>query len=190
MNPPAYATEDDLRHCAFQVGQGDEDRLLLILSRASEIIDLACEVPRGYFARAGASSCARTFIGQGTRRLRIDPHVGPVKCAEYSDGQAYTPEFDEHVDRARNCWLIARDCAAWRDGAVIEVQARWGWEQVPEEIVQATCELTIAIWRGRDSAYARVVADVNGGSTVQGALPDRVKLTCDNWKRRNPFVFA
>ena len=87
-----------------------------------------------------------------------------------------------------------RPCApsgqCWRANAVIEVSARWGWEETPEEIVQACAELVIAMWRGRDSAYARVVADVNGGNTVFGALPDRVKLTCDKWKRRKPFVFA
>jgi hypothetical protein len=185
-----YATEDDLRHYAFQVGAGDEDRLLLILPRASEIIDLACEVPRGYFAVAPTSTVCRTFIGQGTSRLRIAPHVGQVKSVEYAGSDDYAPEFDEHVDRAGTPWLIARDGQCWRNQAVIEVEARWGWEQVPEEIVQATCELVISIWRGRDSAYARVVADVNGGNTIQGALPDRVKLTCDQWKRRNPFVFA
>jgi len=88
----------------------------------------------------------------------------------------------------RGEYLVTREGECWR-GFVI-VTARFGFEQTPAEIVEATLEIAIAIWRGRDSAYARVVADANGGQTVTQAIPDRAKLIVAEWKRKQPVAFA
>lgn len=187
-----YATEEQLKLYAFQMGKADGIRHEEVLPRASEIIDLNCGLGRGFFAPAGRTLTTKSFCTSTSKRLRLAPYIPEsIDYAEYSTIDALTPSFSEIVDSNETPWLIANSGECWIPDEIVEISALWGWRETPSEIVEATLELAIAIWRGRDTAYARVVADVNGGgNTVFGALPDRVKLICEKWRRRREVVFA
>jgi hypothetical protein len=187
----SYVTEEQLKAYAFQMGHGDDLRHEEILPRASDIIDLACGLGRGFFAPAGQQAATRRFRTHTTRRLRVSPYVcGSIAFVEYLSLDDYTPEFDEFVDENETRWLLAHDGECWIPDQIVEVTARWGWAETPEEIVEAVIETAIALWRGRDSAYARVVTDVNGGNTVFASLPDRAKMICEKWRRRRAAIVA
>lgn len=187
----SYATEEQLKTYSFQMGHGDAIRHEEVLPRASEVIDLACGLGRGYFAVAASSPAVKRFRTQAAKRLRVAPYLDDsISFVEYASLNEYTPDYDEFTDDDETRWLIAQKGECWIPEQTVEISARWGWPDTPEEIVQATLELAIAIWRGRDSAYARVVADVNGGNTVFAALPDRAKFICEKWRRRRAFVMA
>ena len=186
-----YATEEQLKTYSFQMGHGDAIRHEEVLPRASETIDLACGLGRGYFGIAGSSPTVKRFRTQTAKRLRVAPYLcGSIGFVEYTSLDDLAPEYDEFTDDNETRWLLAQSGECWIPDQTVEVTALWGWTETPEEIVQATLELAIAIWRGRDSAYARVVTDVNGGNTVFAALPDRAKFVCEKWRRRRAFVMS
>jgi hypothetical protein len=186
-----YATEEQLKTYSFQMGHGDDIRHEEVLPRATEIIDLACGLGRGYFAIAGTQAGVKRFRTATAKRLRLAPYLcGSLSFVEYTSLDEFTPEYDEFTDDNETRWLLAQSGECWIPDQTVEATALWGWTETPEEIVQATLELAMAIWRGRDTAYARVVADVNGGNTVFAALPDRAKFICEKWRRRRAFVVA
>ncbi len=186
-----YATEEQLKLYSFQMGKGDGIRHEEVLPRASEIIDLACGLGRGFFAPAANVLTPKSFCTSTSKRLRVTPYRrDTIDYVEYQTIDAMTPFFSEITDSNETPWLIANSGECWIPDEVVEIAACWGFDQIPADIVEATLELAISIWRGRDTAWARVVADVNGGNTVTAALPDRTKLICEKWKRRRSMVFA
>jgi hypothetical protein len=191
MSEACYATTEDLKVYAFQMGRGDDLRHEAVVLRASRIIDQLCGVEPGYFAVAGPNVTEREILGDGTSLLRLPPYVrGSLASAEYIQFWD-TPEYVEILDRNGVQWLKALGGRYWRDCAPVEITARWGWDAVPEDIVEATIELAIAMWRQRDAAFLRVAADVNGQGGISGqALPERVKIICQAWKRKLAPVFA
>lgn len=76
----------------------------------------------------------------------------------------------------------------WPDGIKVTVTAKWGWDAIPSEVTEAVLEIAIAIWRGRDAAFARVV-NLGDSQTINGALPDRAKLIADKY-RMGRMTFA
>ncbi len=76
----------------------------------------------------------------------------------------------------------------WPDGIKVTVTAKWGWDAVPDDVAEAVLETAIAIWRGRDAAFARVVA-LGESQQIFGALPDRARMIADKY-RMGRMVFA
>lgn len=76
----------------------------------------------------------------------------------------------------------------WPDGIKATVTAKWGWDSIPADVTEAVLEITMAIWRGKDSAFARVVG-LPESQTIFGALPDRARLIADGY-RVGKAVFA
>jgi hypothetical protein len=182
-----YATLDDVKRYAFRSGIKDDPIQEDVLLRASRIIDRYCEVPDGYFAPFADQPTVATVIGNGTQYLRVDRYApGTIASVLAADGRL-APEYSE-VDG----YLVALHRCVWELGRPYEVTAKWGFLQTPPDIAEATIELAIALWRQRDGAFLRVVGDVNTGlGSISGqALPERVKLICERWRRKQPVVFA
>ena len=76
----------------------------------------------------------------------------------------------------------------WPEGIKITVTAKWGWDAIPADVTEAVLEITMAIWRGRDGAFAKVV-NLGDSQTIFGALPDRARLIADKY-RMGRMVFA
>lgn len=180
-----YAEKQDCLYYGFQPGPQDEDFFNTVLPRASRIVDELCGVDNDYFAAAGASPTERRFDGTGTRYLKIPPYVaGSITSLTYDSGAA--PPSYAAVDGL----LRANRGEYWRFNDEVIISARWGFSAIPEEIKEATIEIAIAIWRGRDTGFARVTAEVNGSSIVTPAIPDRAKLICQKWEEKTSFIFA
>lgn len=190
MTSPAlttYATLDDVKRYAFRSGIKDDPIQEDVLLRASRIIDRYCEVPDGYFAPAPDQPTTVIVLGNGTKFLKIDRYApGSISSVLAADGRL-APEYSE-VDG----YLVALHRTQWELGRPYEVTAKWGMPATPPDIAEATIELSMAMWRQRDTAFLRVVADVNTGlGSISGqALPERVKLVCDKWRRAQPVCFA
>lgn len=184
-----YATIDDLRQYAYHAGVNDQVRWEDIIPRASRIIDTVCEVAPGHFAAALEQPAERCFTGSGTRWLQVDPFIkGSIQFVEYEFSDEFTPDYIERHDALGNHYLIAATGECWADDEPLVIIARWGWPDVPDDIREAAIEVALQIWRQRDSAYARVVTDVNGAQQIFGALPDRVKEICLRRRRFNAPV--
>lgn len=69
----------------------------------------------------------------------------------------------------------------WPDGIKVTVTAKWGWDAIPADVTEAVAELTVAIWRGRDQAFARVV-NLEASQQIAGALPERTRLIADKYR--------
>lgn len=69
----------------------------------------------------------------------------------------------------------------WPDGIKVTVTAKWGWDAIPADVTEAVAELTVAIWRGRDQAFARVV-NLDTNQQIAGALPERTRLIADKYR--------
>jgi hypothetical protein len=76
----------------------------------------------------------------------------------------------------------------WPDGIKVTVTAKWGFDQTPDDVKEAVLETTIAIWRGKDQAFARAVA-LETNVQINDALPPRAKLIADGY-RVGRAVFA
>lgn len=187
MSHQTYATLDDVKRYAFRTGNKDDAIQEDVLLRASRIIDRYCEVADGYFSPAPNEYVTATVVGNGTKYLRLDGYVpGSISSVMAADGRL-APEYAE-----ADGYLIALHRCAWELGNPYEITAKWGLAATPPDITEATVELAIAMWRQRDGAFLRVVGDVNTGlGSISGqALPERVKLICDRWRRAQPACFV
>jgi hypothetical protein len=188
-----YCTTEQLKEYATRTGRGDDELHESIIPRASRVIDSLCQVKAGYFGVALPNAKSAVLSGSGLSRLRVPPYVcGSIQYAEYaSDCDEIFPDYDEFTDEYDVQWLKARDGKYFVADATVEITARWGWACVPDDIVEATIELAMAMWRQKDAAFLRVQADINGAGGVSGAaVPDRVKMICEHWKRKRAMVFA
>lgn len=188
-----YCTTEELKQYATRTGRGDDDLHESIIPRASRIIDDLCHVKAGYFGVADQRCKTGVLFGSGTRSLRMPPYIcGSIQYAEYDgDCDAIFPDYVEFADEAGVQWLKAKAGEYFAADATIEITARWGWACVPDDIVEATIELAMAMWRQKDAAFLRVQADINGAGGVSGAaVPERVKQICEHWKRKRALVFA
>lgn len=70
----------------------------------------------------------------------------------------------------------------WPEGVKVTVTAKWGWDAIPDDIKEATLETIIAIWRGRDQAFARVV-NLETNLAVTQAIPERARLIADRYRQ-------
>ena len=74
---PGYVTLADARAYTYQSQTTDDIILTQMIVRASRIFDAACSVPDEFFAQGNAAqtTSTRTFWGDGTDHLLIDPHL-------------------------------------------------------------------------------------------------------------------
>jgi hypothetical protein len=72
-----YCTIQQARDYLYQSQETDEDLISVIIRRASRIIDAYIGVADGYFSKGSPSqtASARTFWGDGTDYLSVDPYL-------------------------------------------------------------------------------------------------------------------
>jgi hypothetical protein len=76
--------------------------------------------------------------------------------------------------------------AGWPRGVAVIVTARWGWTPVPPEVVQATVEIALHLWRNSDPVWMQ---QANVPVTPQ-SLPATAQMVADKYRERRPLVFA
>lgn len=188
MSRSAYITLAHLKEFAMQAARGDENRLEDYLVPASRIVDTLCGVPAGYFAQASKTPCVRRFIGDGSRFLRVSPYLeNSIEFVEYTTLNQYAPEYDEIVDEKGCYWLIAEGCSVWQC-AGIEITAKWGFVETPEDIQQITGEMVMLLFRQRDPALTKVQVDINGTLIKPEDITPRTRAICAAYKRNRPVI--
>ena len=188
MALPVYASLAQLKDYAMQAGRGDETRLEEYLPAASRLVDKLCGVADGFFGLASESVSIRKFRGNATRRLRVTPYrATSIQYVEYAKLDCFAPDFDELIDEKGLYWLVAEGCAIWHN-EIIEITAAWGWEEVPDEIVQVTCEMAMLLFRQRDPAVTKIQMDVNGTLLKPEDITPRTRKICAEYKLRRPVV--
>lgn len=187
----AYATAAEIKLYAAQAGKNDADHYEQFAEPASRIIDGLCRVSDDYFQATPNALTEQTFQGSGTHLLRVSPYRREtIQHVEYINLDDYTPDYVEITDRNGVQWLKAIDGGCWRSCGVISIQAVWGFAEIPSDIREATCELTLLMKYQRDPAQTKILVDVNGQLLDERSIPKRVREICDKWKRRQPLVFA
>lgn len=73
------------------------------------------------------------------------------------------------------------DYVGWPAGIKVTLSAKWGWDAVPLDLVEATLETLGSMWRSKDQGFARAVA-IEGVAIINEALPPRARLLCDAYR--------
>lgn len=166
-----------------------------LIERASRFFDLVCGVEPEHFEPAGATATERTFYGDGTHYLKLDPYVAGTLDATISLPEAYTvPDFVE-----RGGFLIITDSngvlppfryfynccyTGWYSGVAITVTAKWGYEDTPADVQLAVIELTINLLRETDPASLKLISIDN--QPLRETLPPRVREIARRYRVIDP----
>lgn len=176
-----YVETEDVRSLAqgMSVDEFGESELEALIDRASRIFDLACGVPAGHFEAADDDASDRTFYGNGTNFLRLDPYVeGSLNTTLTYPDSSYTAlefvERDGYLVRCdENGVLVSRSGYGWYENVPIVVSARWGYDATPDDVKSAIVEFVINIFRETDPAFLKLVSIDN--QPLREVMPPRVK---------------
>jgi len=174
-----YVETDEVRELAQgmatdELGEAELEQLII---RASRIFDLSCGVDAGHFEAADEDASERTFYGNGTNFLRVDPYVpGSLNTTLTYPTDSYTVlefvERDGYLVRSEDSILVARCGYGWYENVPIVVSARWGHDSTPEDVKTAIIEFVINIWRETDPAQLKLVGLDN--MPLREKMPPRV----------------
>jgi hypothetical protein len=173
-----YCETEEVRALAqgMSVDEFGETELEALIIRASRIFDLACGVPAEHFEAADDEPSSRTFWGNGTNFLRLDPYVpGSLNTTlTYPDGYSTLGfvERDGYLVRSENGILVSVAWSGWYQNVPIVVSARWGYDETPEDVKSAIIEFVINIWRETDPAFLKLVSIDN--QPLRERMPPRV----------------
>lgn len=200
-----YATIAEVLACTYQDSADDVDLLLSLIPRASRIFDNLCGVETDHFGAEEIVASAKVFYGNGTDYLEIGEHGAITSVTmpasytvpDYVDKDQFlirTYNDDGTLrgtgNRWWNWWSGYYGYQGWPQGVPVTVTAKFGQEGgVPEDVKEAVIELTIAMWRSRDTAFQRVV-QLDGQVALTDAVPPRVKMIADHYRESKVFVFA
>ena len=175
----AYATVAQLRQYLHNIpADAATDAILIeILDRATDLVD--DELQFSFAAYAGTATERDVWSGAGGAILYLPPYEsGSLAAVALVTGRGATSETEtavtDYVEDAR--WRLYRD-AGWTAWSWYRVEAEWGYGPAPDTIVQATLEIAVNIWRGRDAMQFQGKL----GAADGGAVPYRRAMT---WELR------
>lgn len=159
----------------------DNDLVLKLIERASRTFDREVGVPDGYFnPPLYPHATARTFYGDGTNILKLDPYVAGSLEETITVPENYTaPDYiaqNGYLIRSSDTGIpnsIGRyDNYGWMARIPVTVTAQWGYEYTPADVKSAVIELAINLWREVDPATAKLSG--MDGSIRRETIPPRV----------------
>lgn len=198
----AYVTKAEVR---LRVADGTttaslpDDELDMLIEQASRYFDLECGVDPEHFEPVAAGYEAveleRTFYGDGTHYLRIDPYVeGSISAVDlpadytlpyYVERNGYLVRTGEtHVLPVayRGVWWAS---GGWPEGVPVTISAVWGYSDTPADVKMAIIELVINLWRETDPATLNLL-DLER-QPLRERLPPRVHEVVKRYRvNRNP----
>jgi hypothetical protein len=122
------------------------------------------------------------FIESRDQGFQSDDGQGFQLIRTYADNSRYGFISGGFVDDYAGALFAANvNYVGWPNGVRVTVEAKWGWDAVLDDVREAVLETTIAIWRGKDQAFARVV-NLGESQQVFSAMPDRAKLIADRYR--------
>ena len=168
---------DDLELVAdylTEVSTDNADQMNIVARRneaVSAMIDSYCNRRKAFFVAAGNTATPRHFRGTNSRFLILPVHVlGAVQVSGVSPSLYY--------ENTENGWLYgnpetAGDCANfWLRNKTYVVTARWGYEETPAEIIEAT---KIIVAHFYDNGQG-ILGDITpNGFVIQRDMPPTAK---------------
>lgn len=196
----SYPTAAEAKLYAYQYdadgsqGRASDDELFpLLVTRASRLFDSLCNRPAEYFAVAnleGSSPATedRTFYGDGTNYLLVDPHPGTIDSDDVELPDTYTvPNFVDKdgyliitdsrgrlMSQHNNSYGYSYWWTGWPEGCPVTINSIWGFAEAQEDVKEAILELVIAMSRSRDSAFLKAI-DLENQQVINEAIPKRTR---------------
>jgi hypothetical protein len=165
----------------------DEDLAALIV-QASRYFDLVAGVAPGYFEAAAddAEASTKTFYGDGTNLLRLDPYKAGTLDETITVPENYTAQtFIE-----RNGFLVrtGTDGIAlpwsypdgWYQSVPVTVSAVWGYDATPVDVQMAVIEMVLNLYRESDPATVKLTNLEN--QPLRETMPPRVMNTAKRYR--------
>lgn len=185
-----YVTNDQLTAFAHEFAAlEDANAVETLITAASRLFDNLCEVNEDFFSVASGTFADRTFVGDGTAYLKIDPYISladnPVAINEGTIDEAdfLTENVPDYSEQNGMLVVLAKTqyqrfgltgigrFEGWPDGKQIEVTANWGFSAVPADVQMAVVHIAIHTWRTADPAFAQIS---NADNTVSVRTVPRV----------------
>lgn len=187
----SYITIDTLRRYAYQYNEEDLKFFEDVIPRASRLFDKLCGVKAGYFTERSEAAETRVFYGKGSQLLALPNYFGPLPTVTMPDG--YTvPNFivrGEYLLTTDANGLLQTDVriaypVVWPATVPISVTAFWGFDQIPDDVVEGVAELVIAIWRSKDTAFLKAI-NMETMQVTAEAVPKRVMLIAQSYQHNS-----
>lgn len=169
-----------------------------LIEQASRMFDLECGVPEGYFNPSPIPIAqSRTFYGNGTNYLRVDPYVpGTLNTtltlpADYT-APTFTEQFGYLVLNSGgvlppfprfNTWW-----PGWWAGVSVTVSAIWGFRETPADVKMAVIELVINLHRETDPASLKLTGI--GVQALRERIPPRVLEIAKKYRFKTGVAFV
>lgn len=195
-----YIATDQLTAFAHEFAAlSDANAVDTLITAASRLFDNLCEVDEDFFAAASGTYADRTFIGDGTAYLKLDPYISlddnPVAINEgtIEDEDYITDNVPEYAEKEGMLVVLAKTqrlrfsldggrFEGWPEGKQIEVTANWGFAAVPADVQMATVHLALHLWRTADPAFAQIS---NADNTVSvRTVPKVAEVVIDKYRER------
>lgn len=156
-----------------------------------ELIDLQAIAVTRYLERASgqffgkdATAVTRRFVGSGGTLLRLDnegcPGIASASGVTVTaDGQEYTafelfPLNANLGAEARPFTSLVLTTSYFPLGKVIEIDAVWGWPDIPATAKEVAIEL-LAIWRGQSARATATMSELDGAVQMSPLAMSLVK---------------
>jgi hypothetical protein len=198
----SLATVEEFRRYMDSIGAQTDDADTLIqdtLDRASAIV--LTEVTHGYSAATGTA----TVYGTGSDQLVLPVFVaGTVTSVTAPTGYSVPTYVEQngrlvvassngvvygYGHRGYRGWS-SNGYGGWIAGVPYTVHAMFGWgATVPDDIKEATLEIAIAIYRGREAGFSDVVGVAGTGEVAYtGKYPKRADAILKRYRQAaNPL---
>lgn len=171
-----YATEDQLRAFSHEFeALNDANAVSTLVTAASRLFDNLTGVNADFYQKAPspASYSTRTFYGNGTGYLPVDPYtaLNPVTPIVVDAANAYdVPPYTERDGMLVLYGSYVNRFIGWNDGVSVTISANWGFAEIPADVQLATIHLALALWRTADPAFS-VIAGAEGAATRIETIP-------------------
>jgi len=131
------------------------------------------------------------YIESRTEAHQSDDGQGFFLIRTYSNNESrYGFVKDSNIDEFAGALFASNiNYVGWPIGVKVTVTAKWGFDALLEDVKEAVLETAVAIWRGRDQAFSRVV-NLETNIQVVDAMPQRAKLIADRYRAANGVFFG
>lgn len=191
-----YATAAEIQAFADEPDSLSVDAWDLLAESASRLFDRLTEVPDNFFAPydtvANPGATAQTFYGDGTAYLKLNPFLATPTPTVAIPGGEYTVDATDITVKEHSLVFLAKTVrrpeypyydryTGWHDAVPVTVTAKWGWTEVPKDVMYAVIQITLLMWRQREPATA-ITQGLEGVITF--SLPKTAQMVVDSYKAK------
>lgn len=166
-------TIDDVQQYLSQIQDASVEATTLeaILPRAIAIVLRAIGHELGianFTFEASPAASPKRYTAHGGF-VRLNPYLGAVTSVEYSTDETTWTALDPSSYEVQDSILILHFC--YRAPLALRVTAPWGYGDCPDDIAEVILELTVNLWRAKETGGFITQVGENGSSyqkTVSG----------------------